>query len=146
MTAFGVEVERFPRSGCAHRDFIHLSMREYNVTLFASRTVLVPSMEALCVMQEVSSCTVGHKRTRLRLQRGSKGQHENSHKGRAPITIADEDEPPPSNVVNFSAGKMETFSSSNLYQSSSSSSIVLCSDSVAWLALGWKTLFLTNPM
>jgi len=107
--------------------------------------------KTLCVMQEVSSCTIGHKPTRPRLQKFlSKNVSRKIPKGpngeRVSITITGEDEPPPSNVVNFSAGKMETFSSSNLYQSSSSSSIVLWSGSVAWLVLGWKTLFLTNPM
>ena len=104
--------------------------------------------EALCVMQGASSCTTGHKPTRppLEKRKVSRKIPKSPNAEGVSITITGQDEPPPSNVANFSAGKMETFSSSNLYQSSSSSSIVLWSGSVAWLVLGWKTLFLTNPM
>jgi len=64
--------------------------------------------------------------------------------------------PPPSSVVNFSTGKSDTLSSSNLYQSSLSSSIPMGvakgragAPSTAVGAGGlaaWNTLFLTKPI
>ena len=144
-----------PQSECAHRGFIRGCMqRERNTMLhflLPLEPFLVPSKKPLRVMQEVSSCTTGHKPTHPHLQNQEtrrlveilqKTQTEGERRSRSQNRY----EPPPSNVANFSAGKTETFSSSNLYQSSSSSSIVLWSGSVAWLAFGWKTLFLANPI
>lgn len=59
--------------------------------------------------------------------------------------------PPPSNVPNFSAGNTDTFSSSNLYQSSSPSSSPPITpgaeeDEEAAGMEGWKTDRLTKPM
>ena len=43
MTGFGAEFELSLGSGCAHRDLIHMRMRNVILHFFASRSNLVPS-------------------------------------------------------------------------------------------------------